>query len=213
MVPRHRLFAVSSLVAAGFLSACATPSENVITRAWQVDYALGDMERECRFHAITDTVTNEISKRIDADQVFEELWQACPDLTLASLPDGGAETSPDIPTGLATDGQDNAAEISGNDESSGSNAGSDGSSSNTSAGESSSGESAGNGSEGGNGAGSDGDDSGSDSAGNGGGEGGSDSGGGSKSNGNGRGSSANNGGGNGSEGSSPGRGRGANLDE
>ncbi len=190
MVQNSRIFAVSAIMAAGFLSACAAPNESTITRAWQVDYAINEEERECRFDIISQSVADEIETRIDADQVFEELWQACPELALIADPDGRggdqdsvreagtfsvASADSDTPEGSEPEGRDTA-ESTGNESGSGSDGGSSG------------------GSDGGSDAGSE---SGSDS----------DSGG------RGRGSNANNGGGNGSEGSSPGKGSRANEDE
>ena len=199
-----KLPVIAPMCIVGFLSACANTSDTVITRAWQVDHVLNNINRECRYEVISDTAAEEVNLRIDADKVFEELFQACPELAMAAAAAGsgypkdvsrdglevasaapsfsadkesfGASTTDSAGTDSETNsGNSEAAEGSGGGETSDDSTGGDSTSSE-------------NGPDG-----STSDDSFSDD--------------------NTKGSNANNGGGNGSEGSSPGRGKGANQDE
>ncbi len=204
MVFQNRLVAVALLSSAGFLSACAIPSDGVITRASQVDAALSNQDGECHYSAISNTLAEQLEERDDADRVMRDLNDLCPDLEVAFLRDinrtaaragtatlaGGSFSDPEGTEGAPSSGGGTSS--TGGDSPGGDSGGSDSSGGDSGGGDSGGGDSSGGDSGGGDSGG--GDSSGGDSGG-------------------GKGSKGNNGGGNGSEGSSPGRGRGANQDE
>jgi hypothetical protein len=216
-----KLPVIAPLCIAGLLSACAAPSHSVITRAWQVDHTLAGVDRDCRFNAISRTVTEEISARIDADQVFEELSQACPELMLAGTANASGErifiTDGEglVATSLGAAGFGSSSERSTGSDRSSNDSRADAGDSTGSAGGGAGGSSRGD--TGGNAGSSDGGDASGDTGGGTGGDKGGGTGGDSTSDTSGKGgrngSNANNGGGNGSEGASPGRGKGAHQDE
>lgn len=218
MVYCKRVITLSLLAAAGVLSACAHDGSAVITRSWQIDHVLAEKRDECRYGAISYSLSEELKEKPGGADVLENLDSICPELTIqfsevangtevAALSasdtgtsdtptsDGPADNGPsdgDTPDGGGSDTSDGGDSTGGGDTSDG-------------------GDSSGGGdtSDGGDSTGGGDTSDGGDSSG-----GGDTSGGGNNNgNGNGKGSKGNNGGGNGSEGSSPGQGSGANHDE
>lgn len=193
----NRLLTFSILFSAGLLTACATPNEAVITRASQIDEAIGQRHEICRDNTLGERGTKTPTQQTGGQELPGNWTRVCPDQNaeLVERRNGGlsravADASPgEADAGNRASGDDNGATndgsagtgTGGGDRSSGGASGSGG----TSNGSSTSGGS--------------GDSTGTGSGGKGGSKGG--------------GSKANNGGGNGSEGHSPGRGRGANNDE
>ncbi|NOD33510.1 MULTISPECIES: hypothetical protein [unclassified Ruegeria] len=211
MVFRFRALTLSLVASTGLLSACATPSETTITRDSQIDDTLANPDKECQFDAISHVVARQVKLHDGGGETLLQLGDACPDLEVAFYFENGRRevrmpfedgNFSDPPLGAIdsdreqdssqfadfSDGVQSGGRDSSGSESSGSGDSSDGSGS--SGGGSNSG--------------------GSDSSGGGDSSDGADS---AESENRGRGSTANNGHGNGSEGSSPGRGSRSNVDE
>jgi hypothetical protein len=208
MLFKNRLLTFPILLSTGLFSACANSNDAVITRASQIDAALNEHHDVCRYNATGETLAKTLMQQSGGQNIVSNLPRMCPDLNaeVGDRRNGGtsravADASPseadagnragsndtggpaDGGAGTGNGGGDGS---SGGASSSGSTSGSSGESTSGSA------ESTGAGSDGSSGGGKVG-----------------GKGAGSK----GGGSNANNGGGNGSEGDSPGRGKGANNDE
>lgn len=80
MVFQNRLTAVLLLSTSSLLAACAAPSDSVITRASQVNAALSNVDNECQYSGISNSLSEQIMSRDDADDVLRRLSDVCSDL-------------------------------------------------------------------------------------------------------------------------------------
>lgn len=89
----NRLTAVLLLSTSGILAACAVPPDNVITRASQVNEALSNFDNECQYSGITNSLTEQIRAREDAEDVLKRLSDVCPDLEIGFAEGVGTEAA------------------------------------------------------------------------------------------------------------------------
>jgi len=82
MVFHNRLAAALLLSTSSLLAACAVPSDSVITRASQVNEALSDVNNECQYSGISNSLSEQIRARADADDVLKRLSDVCPELEI-----------------------------------------------------------------------------------------------------------------------------------
>ena len=178
------------VVASAGMVACSQYESSVMTQTWQIKKALIERPEECRYRAIAETLSDEIRATPDGEEILTDLRRVCPDLKVAFLESRDSSSSQTSFTEPNGNEGGSFAEGGANT----SNSGNSGTTSNTSG--EADGSGTGDGSGSGDGGGT------SDGGGTGDSDGTGDSGG-----------KGNNGSGNGSEGNSPGRGRGANNDE